>query len=286
MKRLVVAIIIIFSSSLFSQQNAYSFSGNVRGYENSKPLHGVHIVIQKSNVGVATDINGLFKIDSLNEETHIITISFLGYMAIKDTITFSSTQHSINKTYELQYVFKHYNIEQTSEFEKYHLDLKVSAGDNEIIEFTIDSLVYGNYGLEFYSSFKNNTALPIYILQEKECIRPFVFGVYNSVGKKIGRNMISLSCDDKPFFNPTSNDLIKIPPHFSYKYKRTSIWLYSFKRLPKDNYTINISYNFNNPMKLRIPRQKRIDKYSSSIYTARIALRGIFKSTNTLKFSN
>jgi hypothetical protein len=279
-------LIFLFSSIIIGQSKLGALSGYVYDYDSGEPVWGANIILQDLNIGIATNSSGYYEIASIPFGQHQIKVSFLAYITIYDSIKISSDNYQILKDYKIQYTIEDYKIIENSEIKKYHNNLIRSAKEKEIIEFSIDSLSYSNSELYFYSTFKNNTAYPVYILSEKECIKPFTFIITNSECEEIERNMISLSCDEGKFYNPDSSDLIRIPPYGVMKYKKTEIWLYNFESLPKDIYNISILYEFQNPMEIRKFRNQNIDKYLSEIFAATMGLRGKYYSSNTIRYKN
>lgn len=98
--------------------------------------------------------------------------------------------------------------------------------------------------------------------------------------------MVTLDCDVGGPYNPDKKDLVEMAPRSEYKYPATSFWLYNFKHFPKDEYSISICYEYEEPMKIRVWRKNSIDVYKSDIYAARIGLRGKYRSQNVVKYKN
>lgn len=279
-------LIFLLSSVLIGQNKLGTLSGYVYDFDSGELILGATVILPELNIGVSTNVSGYYEIDSIPLGKHKIKIDFLAYIAIIDTVIISSENYNVSKDYNLKFEVENYKIIETPDIQEYHSNLIWSAGEKEIMEFSIDSLEYSNHCLYFYSTFKNNTAFPIYILSKKECIRPFTFIITNSECERMKKNMISLSCDTQLFYNPDSNDLIRIPPYGILKYKKTEFWLYNFESLPKDTYEISIVYEFKSPLEIRKYREQSIDKYSSEIHAASIGLRGKYYSTNSVKFKN
>jgi hypothetical protein len=261
--------------------------GKVIDYDSNNAISGADIFIQGTNKGCSSDNEGHYVINDLPIGKNILIIRSFGYIRINDTISVVNNDINIIINYKLQFSCIDYKIHQLPKYIKYHKDLKANLKNNNIISFSVDSLVLEQNGLYFYSTFINNTSLPVYILRENECIKPFEFIITNSKGDQIKSNCISLSCDTKLFFNPDSNDLIFIPPLSKYHYPKTICWLYDFSFYPNDQYIITIFYEKRNPLKLRLGRL--IDnnyeiKYKSEIYAAQIALRGKYKADKPVIF--
>ncbi|MDR2836182.1 MAG: TonB-dependent receptor [Bacteroidales bacterium] len=79
----------IISLFALSQQN-----GAVRGFvydkEDGQPLGFVNVFLKGTNYGITTDINGLFTLTKIPEGEYTLSMVFLGYKTIEETINISS----------------------------------------------------------------------------------------------------------------------------------------------------------------------------------------------------
>jgi len=69
---------------------AFAQTGGIRGKvldENSQPLPGVAVSIDGTTVGSATDVNGNYTISGVKPGNYTVTARFIGYVAIKQTVT-------------------------------------------------------------------------------------------------------------------------------------------------------------------------------------------------------
>ncbi len=89
MKKYSFLSIIIFSL-LFAQRG--SISGRVTDSTNDSPLIGANILIEGTNQGAATDIDGRYIIKQLNPGTYTIVVSYIGYQSSREKITLDNGQ--------------------------------------------------------------------------------------------------------------------------------------------------------------------------------------------------
>ena len=94
MKKLNLTLVLIVFTILTVYPQS-SFRGQVLD-ETESPLPGASIIIQGSATGVATDFDGYFEIDLL-EENKVLSISYIGYLTQKIDITGKSTATIILK---------------------------------------------------------------------------------------------------------------------------------------------------------------------------------------------
>ncbi|KAB2845692.1 MAG: carboxypeptidase-like regulatory domain-containing protein [Melioribacteraceae bacterium] len=283
---LAIVFLLLFINKNFGQSSYCSFSGNVYEADTKKELGLGYVIVESLNIIKSINEDGFFKIDSIPIGKYKIKIRNLGYLEILDTLIFYKDKNNYHKDYYVLFPVINYEVKKLKEYEIYHDNLRKSADDKSIINFIIDDFEYEKGTIHFYPKFVNNTEWPVYILEEKECINPLVISVFNSNNEKIQRNVISLECDTRMFYNPDTSDLIKIEPNSTYDYKKSEVELYDFSRMPKDEYTIEIFYEFYKPMLLRIYRTDDIEKYSSEIKAARIGLRGKYQANKKIVFKN
>lgn len=179
-------------------------------------------------------------------------------------------------------------ITTSEEYERYHTAL-LESSNNKIIQITLDSLSLVRGRLFLYPTFFNNSDSTINILRQSECIRPFKIIIKNSVGEYINPLPNGFLCDVNPRYSPNIYDLIDIEAYGVYHYPKVEVYLYSFTRLPKDEYNVELQYYYNNPDSILVRGNKSNYKpefYAPLIYTAQITLRGEYLSDNKLKFEN
>ena len=182
------------------------------------------------------------------------------------------------------------NLEVTTseKYERYHAAL-LNSSNNEIIRITSDSLSLVRGSLFLYSTFYNNSDSTIYILRQSECIRPFKFIVRNSNDEYIKPLPTGFLCDVSPRYVPNIYDLIEIEGHGVYHYPKVKAFLYNFTRLPKDDYTIKIQYQYQKPDSILVRGNKssyNAEYYEPMIHTALITVRGVYLSVNELSVKN
>src|SRR6185312_14220106 len=69
---------------------AFAQTGGIKGKvvdENNQPLPGAAVSIDGTTVGSSTDVNGGYVITHLKPGTYTLTAKFLGYVALKKTVT-------------------------------------------------------------------------------------------------------------------------------------------------------------------------------------------------------
>ena len=82
---------------------AQSLSGTVLDKETKEPIIGASVYIRKNNIGNITDNKGNFEIKLPSKGHYVMEVSFIGYEAVKDTI--SITSENTIKNYFLQESF-------------------------------------------------------------------------------------------------------------------------------------------------------------------------------------
>lgn len=93
-------LLILFTLVCFIQvsgQNKGKIEGVVKDVEFKQPLPGVNIIIKGTYYGAATDVNGKYIIENINEGTYTVDISFIGYK----TMQFTGIKIEANRTLKL-----------------------------------------------------------------------------------------------------------------------------------------------------------------------------------------
>jgi len=73
---------------------AFAQKGSIKGKvvdETNQPLPGASVSIDGTTLGATTDANGLYTIPGVNAGNYTLTAKFIGYVAVKKTITVGST---------------------------------------------------------------------------------------------------------------------------------------------------------------------------------------------------
>jgi len=78
MKRLLLALLVIAMPLMSASKG--SIKGRVTDAKTGKPLAGVNVVIQKSNLGASTDRKGNYKIIKVTEGVYTIKATMIGYI--------------------------------------------------------------------------------------------------------------------------------------------------------------------------------------------------------------
>jgi len=82
----------IFTTLLFSVMSLMVFgqgsiSGTILDTDTNDPLIGATVLIEDTNLGTVTDIDGTFAIAGVSEGEHTITISYVGYSTMTQSVT-------------------------------------------------------------------------------------------------------------------------------------------------------------------------------------------------------
>ena len=104
MKNILFVLLIAFSPSIFSQNSFSEKKGNIRGFiydkENGEPIMFCNVIIKGTDIGGATDINGMYNLSKLDPGNYTLVITYLGYDTKEVTLSLKSGQ-IINKNIEI-----------------------------------------------------------------------------------------------------------------------------------------------------------------------------------------
>ena len=87
-------LVALVSSGSF--MNAEALTGKVTGSETGQPLVGANVIVEGSNKGGATDVNGYFKISGLQRGNYTVIASFIGYESKKSNVVVGSDNVNLN----------------------------------------------------------------------------------------------------------------------------------------------------------------------------------------------
>lgn len=82
MKFISSVLLFFFFTAKLQAQNTGSISGTIIDKNSQKPLQGVSIVIDNTNKGTVTDVDGKFRITGITTKAHNISFSFVGYITL------------------------------------------------------------------------------------------------------------------------------------------------------------------------------------------------------------
>lgn len=85
MKKLLLFVICLISIWGYAQDKS-SLRGRILD-ENNLPLPGATVLISSLKIGIPSDFNGYYELIDLPEGTHKITVTFIGYQDIEETIS-------------------------------------------------------------------------------------------------------------------------------------------------------------------------------------------------------
>jgi len=85
---------VLLCAFLMMSYMAFAQTGGIRGKvvdENNQPLPGAAVSIDGTTIGSSTDVNGVYNINRLKAGNYTITAKFLGYLALKKTVTIDNS---------------------------------------------------------------------------------------------------------------------------------------------------------------------------------------------------
>ena len=108
-KQINLLIILLFSTTLFSQNTPGEIKGKVFFKDDLSPVPGASVYVEVGNtkIGDATDYDGKFTIKPLDPGTYTVTISFMGMQTKK--ITSVKVQPNKIKFLDAQFLVEHTN---------------------------------------------------------------------------------------------------------------------------------------------------------------------------------
>jgi hypothetical protein len=154
-------ILSLSSVIICAQQKYYRLSGRIRDANDGTDLVGANVIILNTTLGGASNVNGDYWINKIPEGKYVIRISRVDMPARTDTVIFSGDNKSIERNYKLGYFI--IQPEQISEIKEYFNNLKLSAGNKQILNIYVDSLFIGKDSLGITATVVNNTNYPVYI---------------------------------------------------------------------------------------------------------------------------
>jgi outer membrane receptor protein involved in Fe transport len=97
----IFILIFLSTNSIFGQKGV--IEGYVRDKENSDPMIGATVMVDETNIGTVTDVNGFYRINNLHDGEITILVRYLGYENSSKTV-------KINHAQKAQLDFKLYPI--------------------------------------------------------------------------------------------------------------------------------------------------------------------------------
>ena len=85
--------IFLFSSWIFAQTG--SISGTITDQEGGDPLIGANIIIDGTNMGAATDVEGSYQITNVPPGEHVLKVTYIGYEEQQKPISIDPKQELI-----------------------------------------------------------------------------------------------------------------------------------------------------------------------------------------------
>ena len=93
MKKKYLIFILLFSSWIFAQTG--SIRGTIIDQEGGDPLIGANIIIDGTNMGAATDVEGSYQITNVPAGEHVLKVTYIGYEDQQKPISIEPEQELI-----------------------------------------------------------------------------------------------------------------------------------------------------------------------------------------------
>ena len=84
--KIFLIILLLFSINLFPQGQSGKISGTVIDASTKEPLIGANVLIEGTNFGAATDVDGKFVILNISPGTYNISASMIGYTKVTEKL--------------------------------------------------------------------------------------------------------------------------------------------------------------------------------------------------------
>lgn len=79
MKRLILLSLLLSSSFAFAETKTGSLTGTIKDAETQETLIGVNVLLEGTDKGAATDIDGVFSIENVTAGVYVIEVRYIGY---------------------------------------------------------------------------------------------------------------------------------------------------------------------------------------------------------------
>ena len=103
MKKILLFLLLLIISSIFSLQSAFSQYATVRGFvyekETGEPVIFTNVYMYKTTYGAATDVNGYFAISKIPPGSYTLMVTYLGFDTLKIDITLKQDDILTRKLY-------------------------------------------------------------------------------------------------------------------------------------------------------------------------------------------
>ncbi len=103
-RRLIYSAILgaLFFSAGLAHAQSVSISGTVRDAQDGGTLIGANVILMGTSLGAATNESGRYSIPNVRAGTYVITVGYIGYSSISDTLVVSG-EANIEKDFNLSY---------------------------------------------------------------------------------------------------------------------------------------------------------------------------------------
>jgi len=174
------------------------FGGTIRGIvtdsRTGEPLTSASVVIEGTNVGAATDINGFYIIENVPPGNYIISAYFIVYGSRRDSISIKKQNEIIELNIALKSPVVDLISVSTPQLEMYHERLQEANKTRAVMKVTIDSLVYSNAHLSAYLSMTNQSNDSFYIFKNYPCFEVIKPIITDGKNKLIRQNAKVIDC--------------------------------------------------------------------------------------------
>jgi hypothetical protein len=266
---------------------SFSYGATIKGHIHDKwdlvSIVGADVVLKDRNIRTSTDVEGFFILKNIPAGKHVLNISSIGYYQEDDTVYIKDTAEIVDL--EIKLIFLTDRLDTAAEIENYHRYIQ-ELDQEHILKITLDSLGIDdsvNSCLKVYSTLRNETDTPLYIIVDQEFANMVSAVIHSSGGEAIEPSTLFASCLVRL---PMSSHFFKIEPHSSLKYPPVLLSRYNFRKYPAGIYSIKLEY-FNKKW-LQLPGVPRGSKqnYLEHVFYYNAALRGKYVSSNSLQFDN
>ncbi|MFZ6034396.1 MAG: TonB-dependent receptor [Melioribacter sp.] len=103
MKKIILLLLFLRTISVSAQEERYGIiTGSVVDRNSKEPLIGANVIIMGTNIGAATDENGIYRIEHAPVGAHSIKFSYIGYQPVIKTDIIVKSNRIITVTAELE----------------------------------------------------------------------------------------------------------------------------------------------------------------------------------------
>jgi hypothetical protein len=101
MKRLVLLTLLLSSTLAFAETKTGSLTGTITDAETQETLIGVNILLEGTEMGAATDINGVYLIENITPGVYVLEVRYIGYQTRRIPDVVIGSNRTIQQNVEL-----------------------------------------------------------------------------------------------------------------------------------------------------------------------------------------